>query len=466
MPQFDNCSHCFMPLHGQAICPSCGYSPVNGKAYPDALPVFSILKNRYLLGRVLGQGGFGITYAALDLQTNQRRAIKEYMPTEYALREPGRMTIHARPDARSRRVFQHGKEKYIQEADTLQRLIRNPTVVDITDYFEENSTAYLVMEFLDGKNLQQLAASQGGTLEPNYARQIMAQIASTLMDVHAKGILHRDLSPENIISLKDGSVKLIDFGAARGFVMGENQGKSVLLKVGYAPPEQYSSTGNQGYWSDVYAFCATFYKLISGKMVPDAMMRQRGMALPTLLDMGCRVTAKTSYVIQKGLEMDIRNRYQNFKELLDDLDLQAMVKDPQRPASQGIGPQSTETRKRWLWGTGNKGREFTVSPGYRINLRGRESQGLLRTQGWSLIGRIQTADVPLLTNDSNISRNHCRVRYDAESNSFFVVDTSTNGTYRVQDRSRLPFNQEARVRPGETLYLATSDNLLVFELRS
>lgn len=463
MPQFDNCSHCFMPLHGQTVCPCCGYSPANGKSYPDALPVFSILKNRYLLGRVLGQGGFGITYAALDLQTNQRRAIKEYMPTEYALRDAGRKTIHARPDAHSRRIFQHGKEKYIQEAETLQRLIRNPTVVDITDYFEENSTAYLVMEFLDGKNLQQLAASQGGTLEPDYARQIMAQIASTLMDVHAKGILHRDLSPENIISLKDGSIKLIDFGAARGFVMGENQGKSVLLKVGYAPPEQYSSTGNQGYWSDVYALCATFYKLISGKMVPDAMIRQRGLVVPTLLDMGCRVTAKTSYVIQKGLEIDIKNRYQNFKELLDDLDLQATVKEPPNTGIQGTGP-----RRPWPWGKGKEPREpaTTVIPSFRISLRGRGGQGLLRTQGWSLIGRIQTADVPLLTNDSNISRNHCRVCYDAENSCFLVVDTSSNGTYRLQDRSRLPFNQVARVKPGETLYLATSDNLLTLELRS
>lgn len=324
MNQYNICPNCFNQLTGP-VC-RCGFDPAKQKRYSGVLPQFFILNGRYMVGRVLGKGGFGVTYKAKDLATNQIYAVKEYMPAEHSSRNTS--TYSVIPYERDVALFEHGRKRFSLEAKTLKDLRKNPFVVNIYDEFIQNNTAYFVMEYLDGKTLLELAKMNGGKLDPEFAKTIFVTVASALIEIHNLGILHRDLSPENIMitgynpeTKTFDNITLIDFGAARSFVSLQNKGMSVLLKPGYAPPEQYNSKGNHGPWCDVYALCATFFRLVSGKSVTDAQLRLKGVSQPTLRELGCPVTPKTSEVIEKGMAMDYRRRYRDFKQLLDEIDL-------------------------------------------------------------------------------------------------------------------------------------------------
>lgn len=322
MLRFDSCPNCFGMLDGKKECPHCGYNYEEDKKQPrGVLEPFTVLAGRYLIGKVLGKGGFGVTYVAKDIEDDSVYAVKEYMPSEYSTRSADKINIQPNEDRKARYVFEHGREKFVEEAKTLYALKNNPIVVDIIDYFNENNTAYLVMEYLDGIDLRKLSKQKGGTIDAELAKAVFVTVASALVAVHKKNILHRDLSPENIFITKSHDIKLIDFGAARNYVKTQNKGMSILLKPGFAPPEQYSSKGSQGPWTDVYALCATFYTLVSGKHLIDAMYRYRGESQPTLYELGCDVSKQTSDVIAKGMELELEKRYKNFTELLRDLDV-------------------------------------------------------------------------------------------------------------------------------------------------
>ena len=252
------CYHCFQgrpPEPGP--CPHCGFDPAawQGK-YPLALPMGSILAGRYLVGRVLGQGGFGITYAAKDLVTGERVAIKEYMPEGIALRAPGVTQVTALSHQQEE-SYRYGMTKFLEEARTLAAFQNDPHIVAVKSYFEENGTAYFAMEYLDGGSLKDYLQQKGGRIDCEQAMHIMEPILRALEAVHKVNIVHRDVSPDNIYLCSDGAVKLIDFGAARG-VMGErSRSMSVILKQGYAPIEQYLRRGKIGPWTDIYAVAAT-----------------------------------------------------------------------------------------------------------------------------------------------------------------------------------------------------------------
>lgn len=463
--RYENCPNCFMPTNGTAICPSCGNDHTKNKQYPGTLPPFTLLNNRYLLGRVLGKGGFGITYVAKDIISNQICAVKEYMPSEYSSRSNGTMNITPYDNDKARYVFDHGREKFKLEAQTLMRLRHNPVVVDILDYFYQNNTAYLVMEFLDGDDLRKMARKNGGKLDPEFTKQVFVTIASSLMEVHNLNILHRDISPENIIVTRDGQIKLIDFGAARNYVSTQNKGMSILLKVGFAPPEQYDSKGCQGPWSDIYALCATFYNLVSGKALMDAMFRYRGAEQPSLLELGCPVTPKTSAVIQRGMELDYRRRYKNFKELLDDIDI-SVVRSERREKKQ---PEDLRRYTVEKTETGGQGQKVTPPPPpppppakqfYVAAVMGNSLCNRLHINPTDIfkIGRSAQSCQCVVSGDTNISRIHCYLRIDG--GKLLLTDASSNGTF-LENGMRLEKNKEYAINPGTKFYLATRNHMFV-----
>ena len=508
MLQYDNCPNCFHPLGGNTVCGRCSFDINTIKTPPGALPLFCTLNSRYVLGRVLGKGGFGITYIAQDFSTNRICAIKEYMPSEYASRDGGTQSVFPFPDQKATYVFEHGKSKFIEEAKTLLRMSINPIVVNIWDYFTQNNTAYIVMEFLDGQDLRKLARSNGGTIEPDFAKNILVTIASSLMEIHRMNILHRDLSPENIIVTKSGQIKLIDFGAARNFVSNQNKGMSILLKPGFAPPEQYHTKGVQGPWSDVYALCATFYNIVSGKPLVDALFRSRGEVQPSLYSMGCAVTEKTSQVIEKGMELDHKKRYQDFKQLMDDIDLNA-TKSPPNPGPMVMcecGNVYNSSFNRQSTGSccpkcalkcsscgifynrklstcpkcrASSGRQSTVSskqiatddktaalliPFVTASIAGRTAvKSRVNENDIFKIGRSRQSSHMALEHDTNISRVHCYIRYDRSKNIFYLSDVSVNGTY-LEGGRRLEKNKEYALQPGAKFYLASKNNLLTVEM--
>jgi TPR repeat protein len=244
---------------------------VTEQAYPDALPAQYRL-HWYVLERVLGQGGFGITYLARDANLDQPVAIKEYLPIEVATRRPD-ATIRSRTDEQRDR-YRWGLERFIQEARTLARF-DHPNIVRVHSVFEANNTAYMVMRFEQGQNLAAML-DRRGTLPERELLGIMLPILDGLQLVHDAGFIHRDIKPDNIHIRADGTPVLLDFGSAR-HALGRADTLTILVAPGYAPFEQYySDAESQGPWTDLYGLAATCYRAIAGRAPLDAIARSKG----------------------------------------------------------------------------------------------------------------------------------------------------------------------------------------------
>ena len=269
---FDRCLGCMQKIKpGTKYCKHCGYEQSQPPLENYHLIPGTILDDRYVVGRVLGFGGFGITYIGWDTKLLRRIAIKEYMPTEFATRVLGEneLTVFSGEKAEQ---FEIGKSKFMDEGQMLAGCNNVPGVVKIYDVLSENGTSYLTMELLEGESLKE-RLDREKSLPVEDAIAIIVPILDALEGVHNYGLIHRDVSPDNIFLCKNGDVKLIDFGAARYATTNFSRSLSVILKPGYAPEEQYRSRGEQGPWTDVYAAGATLYKMITGVTPPDAMER-------------------------------------------------------------------------------------------------------------------------------------------------------------------------------------------------
>ncbi len=318
------CMNCMSEKQsGQAVCPSCSVDDRYLPAEPHALPLRTLLHNKYLIGRILGSGGFGNTYLALDLMLRQKIAIKEYLPRDFATRALQQTNIMVYSGERSEH-FQHGMDKFLDEARTLAKFNNHPGIVSILDFFHANNTAYIVMEYVEGVTLKQYLAQKGGHIPLQDALQIMAPVMDALREVHSVSMLHRDVSPDNIYITRDKRVKLLDFGAARQSLGDVSKSLSVILKPGYAPSEQYSSRGKQGPWTDVYAVSATLYAAVSGVVPADAMARMEEEVVEPLGRVVAGVPANVEQAVMKGLAIRGAERWQSMTEfqqaLVDVLD--------------------------------------------------------------------------------------------------------------------------------------------------
>lgn len=254
------------------VCPNCGY--VEGTKAEEAVHMEpgSMLYGRYVIGKVLGYGGFGVTYIGWDTKLEQKVAIKEYLPSEFSTRMPGEITVTVFSGDKNEQ-FLDGLNKFIEEAKRLAKFQNETGIVKVFDSFEENNTAYIVMEYLDGETLTSYIEREGNIPEEKAIEMIMPVMVS-LQNVHEKGILHRDIAPDNIFVLKSGEVKLIDFGSSRYATTSHSKSLTVIIKPGYSPEEQYRSRGDQGPHTDVYALAAVMYKMITGITPPDSLERR------------------------------------------------------------------------------------------------------------------------------------------------------------------------------------------------
>ncbi len=314
------CMGCMKEIsNSKGRCPECGFSisDYNQMRSDRALPPMTILAGKYLLGKVLGEGGFGITYLAWDLNREEKIAIKECFPVGLVYRDTKNSdheyvtTVRGTEDS----YYKKALESFALEAENLRKFNRNPGIVSVRDFFYENNTAYITMEYVEGKTLRQVLKENGGTLPWKEVLEIMLPILDALSYVHNYRIIHRDISPENIILDKKGNATLIDFGAARIQTGNDTRSLSIILKHGYAPFEQYQSRGSQGAWTDVYAICATMYHLIGGEIPISATDRVLGDSLKTLKTMNNDVPAHISDAIEKGMAIKKEDRFQNIQEL-------------------------------------------------------------------------------------------------------------------------------------------------------
>ncbi len=299
-------------------CPRCGFSWETENHSPRELPPFTILAGRYLLGTRIGAGGFGITYLGLDLAEEKPMAIKEFFPVSLAERREERVIALPGEDGR---YFREALRSFRKEAELLSRFGGVEGIVRYLDYVQENETAYLVMEYVEGENLKQKMRRMEAPFSQEEALTLLYPILLAVDAMHRKNVLHRDISPENLILKPDGTLTLIDFGAAREYSLEEDENLTVILKRGYAPDEQYHSGSRQGPWTDLYACCAVLYQMVSGLLPQDASSRrQKDRLLPLDEIEGLEVTKGFARAIEKGMTIYATERYSSIGKLLSDLD--------------------------------------------------------------------------------------------------------------------------------------------------
>lgn len=307
------CMNCMMPLEEQGKpCPHCGYAS-DGHVIPHQLRPGTLLNRRFLVGNAIGQGGFGITYIGRDTKLDMKIAVKEYYPTGYANRNTlvsPDITITSKDQLS---FIEEGKEKFLQEARTLAKFNENASVVNVHDYFEANQTVYIAMEYLDGQDLRRCLKKNLFTADQIF--ELMAPILDALERIHGENMIHRDISPDNIMMLKNGTLKLMDFGATRQVNFLDQKSVSVVLKAGFAPEEQYRSKGIQGPWTDIYALCATIYKCITGITPDDSLQRSSKDEIRWPSELGFPITARQEAVLKKGLAVKQQDRFQNIGEI-------------------------------------------------------------------------------------------------------------------------------------------------------
>lgn len=302
--------------------------------YPYALPQGTVLDGRYILKRVLGQGGFGITYQAEEHGTGEQTAIKEYFPDALAFRS-GAITVAPYSGEREQE-FLDGKQYFLEEARTLARFRGEAHIVQIRSYFEENGTAYFVMDYVDGESLQEYIRERGGSLGWEETKELLLPVMDALSIVHERGLIHRDVAPDNIFLTGDGP-KLLDFGAARNSLEDRSQSMDVVLKHGYAPREQYSRNGRQGSYTDVYSMAATVYFVLTGQTPPDSVERLREDEIILPSSLGAQIPAGSEDALMKGMAVQPEERFQTMREFKE-----ALLK--------GESPDGREEKLRWSRG--------------------------------------------------------------------------------------------------------------------
>lgn len=290
----------------------------------NLLPAGTLVAGRYEILEVIGQGGFGITYKGYDSVLDVPVAIKEYYPSGIASRYHEQSLDVQVGGSENKKFFEEGKKKFLEEARVLARFSEDPNVVGVRDFFEDNQTVYIVMQFLQGESLKEYI-EKNGLISFDEAYNLLRPVMQSLGRIHANGLIHRDISPSNLIRMRGGKVKLIDFGTAREFSTDGEKSLSVVLKPGYAPAEQYQTRGMQGPWTDVYALCASIYKLITGITPENSLNRMLEDELRLPSECGAIITAAQEKVLMQGLAVRESERIRSMESLEEKFDAASRI---------------------------------------------------------------------------------------------------------------------------------------------
>lgn len=321
------CMSCMQNKGSTAVpCPHCDYDERQQKSHPLYLQPRTLLKNQYLIGKPLGQGGFGITYVGLDKWLQKKVAIKEYLPSALATRDF--LTSAIVPVKKQEDAFKKGLQLFIHEARHLAKF-DHPNIVRVINFFEENQTGYMVMEYLEGDSPEAILTQTGGRLPVTQALAIILPILDALAEVHAQHLYHCDISAQNLRILTTGVPILIDFGAARHVIGEQSRSLTVVLKHGYSPLEQYSGKGKIGPWTDVYACSALLYLMITGNLPPAATDRFGEDALIAPINLpDIDISNTLNNAIMRALGIKSEERFQTVQEFKAALEGKLTVTPP------------------------------------------------------------------------------------------------------------------------------------------
>ncbi len=330
------CLNCMTP-DASSPCGACGWTPGAPASSPLYLVPGTVLKEQYVVGRVLGHGGFGITYLGWDLHLARKIAIKEYFPGGVGIRVSDSPNVFAYSPT-FRADYDWGLDRYLEEARVVARFENHPNIVWVQNFFAANGTAYIILEYLDGATFENYLQRAGGKVDWSIALRVLTPVMDALREVHRAGLLHRDVSPDNIYLTRSGLVKVIDFGAARYSLGQHSKNLSVILKPGFAPPEQYQTRGNQGPWTDVYATACTFYRAITGEVPPPAPDRMAKVELVPPTRLGVSMAPFAEQALLRALALDPAERFTGMEEFHRALLGEDVVKAPAPPPPVVVPP--------------------------------------------------------------------------------------------------------------------------------
>ncbi len=314
------CMGCMEPLSWDGRCEHCHFIPEKYKVDVHQLPLeYKLHNGAYTVGRVLGEGGFGITYLGFDNVLLDTVAIKEYYPVGLVERDmtasgSAKLHIHSGKPAEE---FEQGCRSFLQEARLLARFDNCESVVRVRSFFEENNTVYIVMEYVKGTSVRDYVRKYG-PLRGQQVCSMLQPVLRSLQTMHEKKLIHRDISADNLIIREDGRVTLIDFGAMRWMSSVDDETRTMMYKPGFSAIEQYSRTGKQGPWTDVYGICATMYFMLTGEVPLNCTERISRDELPSLVEMKqLDITGEQSRAVMKGLAVESKERFQTVAEFYE-----------------------------------------------------------------------------------------------------------------------------------------------------
>ena len=323
--ELNYCYSCMAQMaSGLTVCPVCGHDNRISLNPESTLPEGTILAGKYLVGKMLGQGGFGITYLGVNIVRKERVAIKEYFPAGIAIRTSHSTRVITVSNPIKAEGFRRGCEEFQAEAQRLAQF-DEAGIVKVREYFRENGTAYIVMNYLDGNSLSEEAAACGGKIPWQRVLSLFAPLIPDIDKLHAKHLIHRDIKPDNIKVVREPGggerLVLLDFGSARSFVSSEvTQTYTAMITKGYAPYEQYMSHARQGPYTDVYSLCATMYAVITGVVPPAATDRMLDeVDVVPIRSLGIPVPENVERAILHGLAVRSTERTQTMRVLYREL---------------------------------------------------------------------------------------------------------------------------------------------------
>lgn len=326
------CPQCMKVYKEDRICPFCGYDTNTELKEIYHLRPGTILNRKYIIGIVLGFGGFGVVYKCWDQNLNRVVAVKEYFPTIYLNREFATNQVSVF-DKKNEEIFEKGKQEFLEEARNVAKFNTHPNIVHIYDYFEENGTAYFVMEYLEGLTLRDYirdAKSKGLVIELETALTVTKYVLEALKATHKEGIIHRDIKPGNIYILQNGTVKLFDFGAARFADEEHEKTRTVILTPGYAPPEQYQMKSKQGPYTDIYAVGALLYEMVTGIKLEESINRKVEDLVEEPRSYNSNIPMNINNAVMRALAVQPEIRFQTAEEFAKALVSPRQVRNAKR----------------------------------------------------------------------------------------------------------------------------------------
>ena len=394
------CPDCFDASYIRGTCRKCGYRENEDPRPVRALAAGTILKERYIVGRVLGAGGFGITYKVCDTMGRGICAVKEYAPEYFTKRGEDGESLRLLEN-RPLKGYRKNMERFVEEAVLLQRLQGVDGIVNVYDFFQANSTAYYVMEYLDGPSLSQVVKATPQPMLLKNAAEVILKVGHAMARVHREtGMIHADISPENILITTDGRICLIDFGSAKRIMQREAPDEETQLNRKYAPPELYRKEMPKGPYTDVYELAATFYYCLTRENIPNARERNAGERYVPLYQRNGQIPRNISDAVDKALVLDYTRRTATMDEFTSGISA-AFFREELQPYIQVL----TGDMKGALWS--------------------------IRADEEYMIGRSDQCQILIQGYDNMISRQHLWVLFDQGSAQYVVEDmNSTNGTYR------------------------------------